>query len=97
MQCDAFHVAGVVIHVLPSALDRVAIAIAAIPGARVHGSSPSGKLVVTLEGAATDTIVSGLESMRRLRGVVDAALVYQHGENDECDRAAHGPAQGESP
>ena len=88
---SAFHVAGVVVHVLPSALDDAAREIAAISGARVHASSAAGKLVVTLEGPATEAIVSGLERIRRLRGVVDAALVYQHGEGDDTDA----PAQSE--
>ena len=81
--------AGVVVHVQPSAVDGVTGAIASIPGARVHASSAVGKLVVTLEGAATGAIVSGLESMRQLPGVIDVALVYQHGEDDEGDCAAH--------
>jgi nitrate reductase NapD len=79
---QAFHVAGVVIHALPSALESVAHDIALIAGARIHGSSPAGKLVVTLEGAATGVIVSALESIRCLRGVIDASLVYQHGDDD---------------
>ena len=83
----AFHVAGVVVRTIPTELDGIAREIAAIQGARVHASSAEGKLVVTLEGAATDAIVSGLESIRRLRGVVDAALVYQHGDGDEGDRS----------
>jgi nitrate reductase NapD len=89
-------VAGVVIHVKPSAIGRASEAIAEIRGARVHASSAAGKLVVTLEGEATGAIVSGLESIRRLPDVIDAALVYQHGEDDEGARTAAGRAQGDS-
>src|SRR5262249_29543660 len=78
----ACHVAGVAIHTLPSALDRVSSTVAGIPGARVHASSAAGKLVVTLEGTATGEIVAGLDAIRRLTGVIDASLVYQHGEDD---------------
>ena len=90
-----FHVAGVVIHVLPPVLDSVSAKVAAIPGGRVHGSSATGKLVVTLEGSATGTIVAGLESIRRISGVIDASLVYQHGEDDANDEPEQ--AQGGSP
>lgn len=79
-----FHVAGVVVHATPSKVGGVARDIAAISGARVHASSATGKLVVTLEGSATDAILAGLECIRRLHGVVAAALVYQH--DDEGDR-----------
>ena len=88
---DAFHVAGVVIHARPSALDGVSSAIARITGARVHGTSSAGKLVVTLEGPATGTIAAGVEAIRRLSGVIDVSLVYQHGEDD----AEHEPKQGQ--
>jgi len=97
--CDrtsgAFHVAGVVVHALPSAHESVSRAVAAIPGARVHAANAAGKLVVTLEGGATGTIVAGLESIRRISGVIDASLVYQHGEDDANDEPEQ--AQGGSP
>jgi nitrate reductase NapD len=80
-----FHVAGVVVHAAPSGVGGVAREIAAIAGARVHASSAAGKLVVTLEGSATDAIMSGLEEIRRLHGVLAAALVYQHAEREDLD------------
>ncbi|HEV8502115.1 MAG TPA: chaperone NapD [Casimicrobiaceae bacterium] len=86
-----FHVAGVVVHVVPSRLEVVAGAIAAIAGAQVHASSAAGKLVVTLEGAASDVIVAALECIRRLPGVLAATLVYQHAEDEH---AAREPLQG---
>jgi nitrate reductase NapD len=92
--CGTFHVAGVVIHVLPSALEKVSGELKTIRGARVHGASAAGKLVVTLEGESTGAIVAGLESMRQLPGVIDAALVYQHGEDDA--EGGLGQAQGGS-
>jgi nitrate reductase NapD len=48
-----------------------------MPGARVHGSSSNGKLVVTLEAGSTDEMLSRISAIQRLDGVLSAALVYQ--------------------
>jgi nitrate reductase NapD len=78
---SAFHVAGVVVHAVPAEIDSITREILGIPGAFVHASSAAGKIVVTLEGTATDVILCGLERIRTLPGVVAAALVYQHAED----------------
>ena len=49
----------------------------AIPGAEVHATSPTGKLVVTLEASTADEMMSKLACIQRTDGVLSAALVYQ--------------------
>jgi periplasmic nitrate reductase NapD len=76
-----FHVAGIIVYASPGEVERVARDIASLSGAQVHAASAHGKLVVTLEAEAPGEILSRIEEVQRVRGVVSAALVYQH-----CDR-----------
>jgi nitrate reductase NapD len=71
------HIASLVVHSAPSRTDRVAGIIAAIPGAQVHASAPTGKLVVTLEANSTDEMMAKVTGIQRTQGVLSAALVYQ--------------------
>lgn len=64
-------------HSTPCRLERVAGAIAAMPGALVHASSASGKLVVTLEAPTSDAMTRSVLAVQHLDGVLSAALVYQ--------------------
>ena len=71
------HIASLVVHSTPSGVDRVAGLIAAMPGAQVHASAPSGKLVVTLETNTTEEMIAKVTAIQRTQGVLSAALVYQ--------------------
>ena len=72
------HITSLVVHSTPRRLQRVSDAIAAIPGAQVHGSSPSGKLVVTLDANSADEMLARVTGIKRTDGVLSAALVYQY-------------------
>lgn len=85
-----FHVAGIVVYAAPAELERVAREIAALSGARVHASSAVGKLVVTLEAATAGEVLSRFDEIQTLRGVLNAALVYQHGDREVEDGAPDG-------
>ncbi len=52
-------------------------AIASIPGAIVHATSASGKLVVTLEASTASEMLTTITGIQRVVGVLSAALVYQ--------------------
>ena len=88
-----FHVAGIVVYAVPADLERVASGISALSGARVHASSAVGKLVVTLEAAAAGEVLSLFDEVRRVRGVLNAALVYQHGDREVDDGAPGSPKE----
>jgi nitrate reductase NapD len=79
------YVAGVLVHVSVHALDRVSHAIGALREARVHASSPQGKLVVTLEASSRDTVASTLSRIEQMPGVLSARLVYEHAEQVDDD------------
>lgn len=77
---DEWHIAGVMVHVLPARLAAVREAIEAMAGTEIHAASGSGKLVVTLEAPTSRAIAAGLTYLHQLEGVLNAALVYQHNE-----------------
>lgn len=77
MAPEELHIASLVVHAAPRRCDRIAAAIAALPGALVHAASPAGKLVVTLEAATADAMARGVSQIQHLDGVLSAALVYQ--------------------
>ena len=71
------HISSLVVHSAPRRVQRVAEAIAAMPGAQVHAVSPAGKLVVTLEAESSQESMSRVSDIQRTDGVLSAVLVYQ--------------------
>ena len=80
---EELHITSLVVHVRPEAAEAVDQAITALPEARIHGTDPRGKRVVTLEAPTAGAIVDQVDLIRRLHGVVDVAMVYQHVETLE--------------
>jgi len=71
------HIASLVVHTRPPELAAVRDAVSGLPGACVHGDSPQGKLVVTLEAEGADPLLATLHRIQTMQGVVSASLVYQ--------------------
>jgi len=71
------HIASLVVHAAPRRLQSVTEAIAALPDALVHASTPNGKLVVTLEAGTAEAMTQAVACIQRIDGVLSAALVYQ--------------------
>jgi len=78
---DAFeaHVSSLVVHVRAEELQGFGEALAQIPGAEIHAEQ-GGKFVVTLETASEAEIVTRLNEISLLPGVLSAALVFHHVE-----------------
>lgn len=49
MNIEELHIISLVVHVVPEKLATVERQLCAVEGLELHGSHPSGKLVVTLE------------------------------------------------
>lgn len=73
------HVSSLVVHAYPERQDSVRAALLAMAGVEIPAEG-AGKLVVTLETASEDEIVSRLHEITFLDGVLSAALVYHHHE-----------------
>jgi len=78
------HISSLVVHSTPRRMQRVAEAIACMPGARVHGSSPVGKLVITLDADSADEMHGRVGDIQRTDGVLAATLVYQYADTEEA-------------
>ena len=74
------HISSFVVHALPDAAEKVSEAIAALGDVEIHARDPSGKLILTLESADDDTIVTRLSAIQAIPGVLSAALVFHHVE-----------------
>ena len=74
---EEVHISSLVVHATPKRVQNIEDVIAKMPGARVHGSSSNGKLVVTLDASSTDEMLSRINAIQRVDGVLSAALVYQ--------------------
>ena len=74
---EELHITSLVVHATPKRAQSVSDAIVSIPGAKVHATSPSGKLIVTLEASTADEMRSKVTGIQRTEGVLSAALVYQ--------------------
>ena len=75
-----WHIASLVVHAAPHRAGAAAAAIGVLPGACVHASAPSGKLVVTLEAGSAAQVLENVERIRGMAGVLSASLVYQHAD-----------------
>lgn len=75
------HITSLVVHVMPEALAQVTGKVATFDGVQVHGSHPSGKLVVTLEASCAKDILDCMSRIEQIKGVINASLVYQHVES----------------
>lgn len=77
---EEHHVTGVVVHARPEFLSDVLTVLRAMPGLDVHGTSPAGKVVVTLETRTEHDVVRRLGEIGELPGVLSTALVYHRFE-----------------
>lgn len=80
------HLSSLVVHAQPDRLDGVAFSLAA-EGCEIHGRSPEGKLVVTLEAEAQGELNDTLTRIQLLPGVLAATLVFHHVEDQPNSEA----------
>ena len=74
---EELHITSLVVHSTPKRAQSVSDAIVSLAGAKVHATSPNGKLVVTLEASTAGEMTSMVIGIQRTEGVLSAALVYQ--------------------
>ena len=81
---EEVHISSLVVHAAPARLQWVEEAVGLMPGARIHGRSPNGKLVVTLDAGSADEMLAKVNQIQRTEGVMSAALVYQYADTVEA-------------
>ena len=73
------HVSSLVVHVRPESTDAARAALNGMPGIEIHAEA-DGKIIVTLETDTEADIVTRLNEISLLHGVMSTALVYHHFE-----------------
>jgi periplasmic nitrate reductase NapD len=81
------HVSSLVVHVRAEDVPAVRHALAQIPGAEIHAEH-GGKFVVTLETVSEADIVTRLNEISLLAGVLSAALVFHQFEAQPAAESA---------
>lgn len=76
------HIASCVARVRPEALEAVLGPIEAVIGSPVSARDAIGKLVIVLEGASTGALLDQMEEIRKIPGVLNVEMVYQHAEEE---------------
>ncbi|PJG59749.1 chaperone NapD [Aeromonas cavernicola] len=75
-QNQEFHISSLVVLTQPTQCQQLAQQITTLAGAEVHAISEEGKLVVTLEGEGQGAIMSAIDAIQAMPGVLSAALIY---------------------
>ncbi|MFZ5551284.1 MAG: chaperone NapD [Pseudomonadota bacterium] len=74
------HIAGVLVHLQPAALDALQRTVGTIDGAEVYQHTPDGRAVLVLEAPSAAALLDTLDTIRALPGVLNVSLAYQHAE-----------------
>jgi nitrate reductase NapD len=70
------HIASLLVHARPELFAAVKANLRLLPGLELHQESPLGKLVVVLEAVHESQILTCIEQISSMPGVLNAALVY---------------------
>jgi nitrate reductase NapD len=77
------HISSLVVHSFPEQADAVQSALRAMDGVKIHAEA-NGKIVITLETDSEADIVTRLNEISLLQGVLSATLVFHHFESDQA-------------
>lgn len=83
------NICSAVVHARPEKLGVVQSALEEFNGVEVHGSSEQGKLVVTVEGRADDTLADTLAKFSDVDGVVNTVMIYHYCGEETLDEEAN--------
>ena len=76
------NISSAVVHAPPANTAAVQQRLAAVPGVEVHGVSPEGKMIVTIESEDDDSTLATYTRIGLLEGVLAAAMIYNQSESE---------------
>ena len=76
MTNNALHKASLRVHCRPELIEAVKKNLALLPGLELHQESAAGKVVVVLEAEHESQILSTIDHIQQLPGVLNAARIY---------------------
>jgi periplasmic nitrate reductase NapD len=75
------NISSVVLRARPADLVQVRSALAALPGVEVHAATGEGRVVITVEDAATANAADTFVRLHEIRGVMSVAMVYHYSDD----------------
>jgi len=75
------HISSLVVQARPVHMAAIGAAIEELDGAEIHGDGEQGKLVVTLETLNEGEMLTHIEAINRLDGVLSVALIFHQVED----------------
>jgi nitrate reductase NapD len=78
---DAYHISSLIVRAMPDKLQAIKTEIAALEGAEIFRTDPTGKTVVVLETANQGEIADRIRAMESIPGVLNVSLIYHHVED----------------
>ena len=76
------HIASCIARLRPEALEAAISPIEAVTGCPVSARDAIGKVVIVIEGASTGALLDQMEQIRKIAGVLNVEMVYQHAEEE---------------
>jgi nitrate reductase NapD len=76
------NISGVLVRSLPENINAVTARLEALAGVEVHGASPDGRLVVTVEESGDRAMADTVVRMQDLPGVLSASMIYHQYEEE---------------
>lgn len=76
------NISSVVLHALPDFHPGLLKSLEAVPGLEIHGTSPEGKVVLTLEGQDINQVSETYQKLHDFEGVLSVSLVYQYSDDE---------------
>jgi nitrate reductase NapD len=78
----AMNISSAIIHARPHDVATVRAGLAGLAGVELHGVSPEGKMIVTIETEDEGSNAATYDRIGRLDGVMSAAMVYHQTESE---------------
>ena len=75
---ETVHITSLVVHARPARCQEVIREVQRLPATGVHSGEPEGKFVVLLETRDEQQILSAIDRIQDLDGVLSATMVYHH-------------------
>ena len=75
------HISSLVVQARPVHMAAIGAAIEELDGAEIHGNGEQGKLVVTPETLNEGEMLTHIEAINRLDGVLSVALIFHQVED----------------
>lgn len=82
LQDNEYHVASFVVQAMENQVLKVKSFIETIDGAEVHGISPEGKIVFTLESNSHKSIGIKIDQLKNHDGLITLLPVYHQYQNE---------------